>query len=148
MATVQEKPPTKKQPRRTESQIKPKKQKFVQFDDPDFLVPGDEYNEDGTPTTSLKVIMTTVVVLPLVALLSVIAMSWQFGFMGWLYVGLLFGGWYLTGLGITVGYHRLFSHHSFQCTRGTKNFLGGRWSARCRRFTCKVVCCSSEAPSI
>jgi len=120
MATVQEKPPTKKRTPKTNPSTR--KEKFIRFDDPNLVIPGDEYHEDGAPTTSLKVIMTIVVVLPLMVMAGLIWSSWQYGFMGWLYVGLLFGGWYLTGLGITVGYHRLFSHSSFQCTRGTKIF--------------------------
>ncbi len=31
-------------------------------------------------------------------------------------LGLLFGMWLLTGLGITVGYHRLFTHRTFRTT--------------------------------
>ena len=31
----------------------------------------------------------------------------------WLWVGLV-AGWVLTGLGITIGYHRLFSHRSYE----------------------------------
>jgi stearoyl-CoA desaturase (delta-9 desaturase) len=32
---------------------------------------------------------------------------------GWLDLGLFFGMWLLTGLGLTVGYHRLFTHRAF-----------------------------------
>ena len=32
---------------------------------------------------------------------------------GWLEIGLFFGMWMLTGLGLTVGYHRLFTHRAF-----------------------------------
>ena len=32
---------------------------------------------------------------------------------GWLEIGLFFGMWLLTGLGLTVGYHRLFTHRAF-----------------------------------
>src|SRR6185436_13589096 len=32
----------------------------------------------------------------------------------WLHLGLLIGGYLLTGLGITVGFHRLFTHKSFE----------------------------------
>ena len=39
---------------------------------------------------------------------------WRWGFMGWLYVGLLVGGWFFTGSGITVGFHRLLTHRSFE----------------------------------
>jgi len=87
MATVQEKPPTKKRTPKTNSSTR--KEKFIRFDDPNLVIPGDEYHEDGAPTTSLKVIMTIVVVLPLMVMAGLIWSSWQYGFMGWLYVGLL-----------------------------------------------------------
>src|SRR3954464_9577290 len=32
---------------------------------------------------------------------------------GWLEIGLFFGMWLVTGLGLTVGYHRLFTHRAF-----------------------------------
>jgi len=49
-------------------------------------------------------------------------------FTGWLPTGefelaLLFGFWLLTGLGITVGYHRLFTHRTFKASPALKNFL-------------------------
>ena len=122
MATVQEKPPTKKRLSESLEERPQRKQKFAHLDDPDVVIAGDEYNEDGSPTTAQKIVMTVVVVLPLLALAAVIGMTWQYGLMSWLYVGLLFGGWYVTGLGITVGFHRLFSHSSFECTPGTKIF--------------------------
>lgn len=34
--------------------------------------------------------------------------------LGWLEVVLLFAMWLLTGLGVTVGYHRYFTHRAFQ----------------------------------
>jgi len=36
---------------------------------------------------------------------------------GLMEVGLFIGMWFLTGIGITVGYHRYFSHRSFQTNR-------------------------------
>ncbi|WP_019927391.1 fatty acid desaturase [Nocardia sp. BMG111209] len=35
---------------------------------------------------------------------------------GFTELGLIFGMWLLTGLGITVGYHRLFTHRTFKTT--------------------------------
>jgi stearoyl-CoA desaturase (delta-9 desaturase) len=98
------------------------REKFVRFDDPHVTAEEHHHHDDGEPSMAEKIVMVNVVVIPLIAMLAVIAMSWSYGFMGWLYIGLLFGGWYVTGLGITVGFHRLFSHHSFQCTRSVKIF--------------------------
>lgn len=35
----------------------------------------------------------------------------------------LFLGWVTLGLGVTIGYHRLLSHRSFQATKGLEHFL-------------------------
>ncbi len=53
-----------------------------------------------------------VVVVPLLGLIAACVLSWGWGF-GWTYLGLLVGGWLLTGMGITVGFHRYFTHKSF-----------------------------------
>lgn len=39
-------------------------------------------------------------------------------------IGVLVAMWVLTGLGITVGYHRLFTHKAFKATKaGTRRCL-------------------------
>ncbi|MGC4857393.1 acyl-CoA desaturase, partial [Micromonospora sp. DT4] len=52
-------------------------------------------------------------VLPFVGMALAIAFLWVRPF-GLLEGGLLFVMWLLTGLGITVGYHRLFTHRTFK----------------------------------
>ncbi len=52
------------------------------------------------------------VILPLAGLIGGAALMWGWGF-GWLYLALWIGGYIVTGLGITVGYHRLFTHKAF-----------------------------------
>jgi stearoyl-CoA desaturase (delta-9 desaturase) len=64
--------------------------------------------------------MLTAVVLPLAGCLIGVALSWRFGFMGWLYLAMLVGGWLLTGMGITIGFHRLLTHRSFDTFRPVK----------------------------
>jgi stearoyl-CoA desaturase (delta-9 desaturase) len=54
-----------------------------------------------------------VVILPLVGFVAVIVSLWGRGF-HWVDCGLLLGMYVLTGLGITVGYHRLFTHRAFE----------------------------------
>ena len=61
------------------------------------------------------------VTLPLVGLVAAVALLWN----KWLHpvdVALLVAGYLLTGIGVTVGYHRLFTHRAFQ----TKQWL--RWT--------------------
>ena len=62
-----------------------------------------------------KVAMLIAVFAPLVGVGIGIYVSWLAGFMGWLYLGLLVGGAFFTLLGITVSYHRLLSHRSYDC---------------------------------
>jgi stearoyl-CoA desaturase (delta-9 desaturase) len=53
------------------------------------------------------------VVLPLAGLVAAIAMLWGRGF-SWVDLGLLIGMYVATAIGVTVGYHRLFTHKSFE----------------------------------
>lgn len=62
------------------------------------------------------------VVLPLVGLIVGIVLLWEWG-ITWVELGLFIGMYSLTVLGITVGYHRLFTHGSFDTPRWMKVFL-------------------------
>lgn len=72
-----------------------------------------------------KFVMGTAVVLPFLGVAIAIVLSWQLGFMGWLYLGMLLAGWAITGQGITIGFHRLMTHRSFE----TYNALRMFWMA-------------------
>jgi stearoyl-CoA desaturase (Delta-9 desaturase) len=61
------------------------------------------------------------VTLPLVGLIAAIALLWN-TWIGWTELTLLIVGYLLTGIGVTVGYHRLFTHRAFQ----TKQWV--RWT--------------------
>jgi len=63
------------------------------------------------------------VVLPLLGLGAAAVFLWGWGF-SWVELGLLLGLYALTALGITVGFHRLFTHHSFETYRVVKVVLG------------------------
>jgi stearoyl-CoA desaturase (Delta-9 desaturase) len=52
-------------------------------------------------------------VAPIIGTAAAIAFLWVHPF-GWTELGLLVGFWLLTGLGVTVGYHRLFTHRTFR----------------------------------
>ena len=64
-----------------------------------------------------RLIMGTAVALPFIGCAIAIVLLWQYGFMGWLYLSMLIGGWLISGLGITVGFHRLLTHRSFDTYR-------------------------------
>jgi stearoyl-CoA desaturase (delta-9 desaturase) len=53
------------------------------------------------------------VILPFLGLVAAIVLLWTRGF-HWIELALLLGMYGLTGLGITVGFHRLFTHRSFE----------------------------------
>ena len=61
-----------------------------------------------------KLVMATAVGLPFLGCLIAVVLCWRLGFMGWLYLEMLIGGWLLTGIGITIGFHRLLTHRSFE----------------------------------
>jgi stearoyl-CoA desaturase (Delta-9 desaturase) len=56
------------------------------------------------------------VIIPFLGLVAAAALLWGWGFR-WLELGLLLGMYVLTALGITVGFHRLFTHKSFETNR-------------------------------
>lgn len=56
------------------------------------------------------------VVLPFIGLVVAITLLWGRGF-GWVELSLLLVMYLLTALGITVGYHRFFTHRSFETNR-------------------------------
>jgi stearoyl-CoA desaturase (delta-9 desaturase) len=56
------------------------------------------------------------VFLPIVALLVAIVVFWGHG-VSWVDLGLLVFMYVITGLGITVGYHRMLTHRAFQTSK-------------------------------
>ena len=55
------------------------------------------------------------IVLPFVGLIAAMILVWGWG-IDWLHLGLFLGGYILTAFGITIGYHRLFTHRAFETT--------------------------------
>ena len=62
------------------------------------------------------------IVLPFAALIAAITLAWGWGFT-WTHLALLAGMYLLSAIGITVGYHRLFTHKSFETYRPVKLVL-------------------------
>lgn len=61
-----------------------------------------------------KLVILGTVLIPLMGFVAAIVLAWQVGMVSWLHLVMLIGGWYLTGLGITIGYHRMLTHRSFE----------------------------------
>ena len=78
-----------------------------------------EKDEDLFPEASMeqKSAMLTAVVLPLIGVGVAAYITSQYGLANWYYLAMAIGGWVLTSLGITVGFHRLMSHKSFETYR-------------------------------
>lgn len=63
------------------------------------------------------------VLVPFLGLIAGITLLWGRG-LGWVELSLLVFMYVATGLGITLGYHRLFTHRSFETVRPVKFLLG------------------------
>ncbi len=70
--------------------------------------------DDQQATTGQRVLVGVFVVLPLLALLAAIPVAVATGFLGWhdAIIALVF--YWVSGLGVTVGFHRYFTHGSFK----------------------------------
>ncbi len=71
---------------------------------------------------SVRIANLLAILLPVVGLIVGCALLWGYGF-GWVYLGLLLGMYVFTGLGITIGFHRYFTHKSFETTRPIQYLL-------------------------
>lgn len=71
----------------------------------------------------LRLINLLAVFLPLVGLVTACVLLWGVAF-SWVYLALLVGMYILTGIGITVGYHRLYTHRSFESPAWVRFLFG------------------------
>jgi stearoyl-CoA desaturase (delta-9 desaturase) len=89
----------------------------IASDNLDALAKSNRVNH-AAPALSIRVqIMNLVaILLPFAGLIVAVVVLWGRGF-DWLQLGLLVGMYFVTGLGITVGFHRLFTHRAFETSR-------------------------------
>jgi stearoyl-CoA desaturase (delta-9 desaturase) len=71
---------------------------------------------------SVRFVTFIVITTPLLGLVAAPFFLWGWGFT-WTDFGVLVGMYILTALGITVGFHRLFTHRSFETYTGVKIIL-------------------------
>lgn len=69
-----------------------------------------------TAEIRLRVINLAAVTIPFLGLIAAIVLLWGVSF-NWIYLALLGGMYMLTALGVTIGYHRYFTHRSFKTSR-------------------------------
>jgi stearoyl-CoA desaturase (Delta-9 desaturase) len=75
--------------------------------------------DDEPATTFQRALVGVFVVVPLLALIAAIPLAWGWG-LGWHDVIIALAFYWLTGLGVTVGYHRYFTHGSFKAKTGLR----------------------------
>ncbi|MEP7022115.1 MAG: acyl-CoA desaturase, partial [Pseudonocardiales bacterium] len=64
---------------------------------------------EGTKKRGEQIVLYAIVILPFLAFAAAIPVAWGWG-LGWTDVALFLAFYIPSGLGITVGYHRLFTH--------------------------------------
>jgi stearoyl-CoA desaturase (Delta-9 desaturase) len=92
-------------------------------------LPAESRSEPAVPPTRRATLVSWVTVLigvlvPLCGVGAAGALAWRYGLFGWADVGLLLGMYLLVMLGTTVGFHRLFTHRSFEAAKPVQFVLG------------------------
>lgn len=72
---------------------------------------------------SIRIANLLAILLPFVGFVVAVALLWGVA-MDWVHLALFFAMYVVTGLGITIGYHRLFTHKSFETSRVMKALIG------------------------
>ncbi len=67
-------------------------------------------------TRTQRIFNLAAVVVPFLAVLLAMVLLWNRA-IGWADVALLAGMYFLTGIGVTVGFHRMLTHRSFQTSK-------------------------------
>jgi len=77
---------------------------------------------DGRRPRGESALVYFFVVFPMLALVAAVPLAWGWG-LSWLDVGLAIGLYLLSGFGVTVGFHRYFTHRAFKANRSLRNAL-------------------------
>jgi stearoyl-CoA desaturase (delta-9 desaturase) len=77
---------------------------------------------EGRRNLATQIAVYAFVLLPFAALIAAVPLMWGWG-LSWLDVGLALFFFYFSGLGVTVGYHRLFTHNSYKAKRPMRIML-------------------------
>ncbi len=91
--------------------------------------PAEPPPDSGPPPAAWAVVASWATVLvgvlvPLLGAAAAAALAWGYGLFGRADLGLLLGMYALTMLGITVGFHRLFTHRAFEAAGPVQLALG------------------------
>ncbi len=74
---------------------------------------------EGRRTGGERLLIAVFVVVPLLALLVAVPLAWGWG-LGWTDIGLAVFFYFFSGLGVTVGFHRHFTHRAFRAGRALR----------------------------
>ena len=85
--------------------------------------PGKAATEPDKMQLLQRIATLVIILVPFVGLIVAMALVWGRGF-DWVNLGLLIGMYLFTGLGVTIGFHRLFTHRSFATSRAVTATLG------------------------
>ena len=77
---------------------------------------------EGTKRPGEQFMLYTFIIVPFLAFVAAIPVAWGWG-MSWTDVILLNVFYWVSGWGITVGFHRLFTHNSFKANRPLRDAL-------------------------
>ncbi|OZM72352.1 acyl-CoA desaturase [Amycolatopsis antarctica] len=70
----------------------------------------------GERSTGQMIVLKTFLLIPFVALLAAVPFTWGWG-LSWVDIGLAVAFYFIGMLGVTVGYHRYFTHGAFKTGR-------------------------------
>src|ERR1044072_5994231 len=73
----------------------------------------------GEKSGSQALLVKVFAIVPLLALVAAVPFAWGWG-LGWVDIGLAAFFYTLTCLGVTVGFHRYFTHGAFRAKRGLR----------------------------
>jgi stearoyl-CoA desaturase (delta-9 desaturase) len=73
----------------------------------------------GEKTPTQLVLVKVFAIVPLLALVAAVPIAWGWG-LGWVDIGLAVFFYMLTCLGVTIGFHRYFTHGAFKARRGLR----------------------------
>jgi stearoyl-CoA desaturase (Delta-9 desaturase) len=81
--------------------------------------PRPDFEEEPSSMTQ-RVLVGVFVGVPLLAVIAAIPLAWAYGFLSWHDVVIALPFYAVSGLGITVGFHRYFTHGSFKAKTGLR----------------------------
>ena len=88
-------------------------------DDPTVLAQPSATWGGDTQSRKEQIALGIFIVVPFLAVAAAVPVAWG-GWLGWTDLAIMAGMYWFTGHGITVGFHRLFTHKAFKPNRGVK----------------------------